>query len=110
MILSWAETAWEDYLCWQATDKKVLKRINHLISDIQRHPFSGLGDPEPLRHQWTGYGRAVSTESIGLFIKLSMTRSLLPNAVTIIKQRVRHVSFGKLCPSFLQPADHAGNK
>jgi toxin YoeB len=55
MILSWAETAWEDYLYWQTTDKKVLKRINLLIMDIQRHPFSGLGDPEPLRHNWTGY-------------------------------------------------------
>lgn len=55
MILSWAETAWEDYLYWQATGKKVLKRINLLISGIQRHPFSGLGDPGPLRHNWTGY-------------------------------------------------------
>ncbi len=55
MILSWASTAWEDYLYWQATDKKVLKRINLLITDIQRHPFSGLGDPEPLRYNWTGY-------------------------------------------------------
>lgn len=55
MILSWAEMAWEDYLYWQATDKKVLKRINLLITDIQRCPFSGLGDPEPLRHNWTGY-------------------------------------------------------
>ncbi len=55
MSLSWAETAWEDYLYWQATDKKTLKRINLLISDIKRHPFSGLGDPEPLRHNWTGY-------------------------------------------------------
>jgi toxin YoeB len=55
MILSWAETAWEDYLYWQATDKKTLKRINLLITDIKRNPFSGLGDPEPLRHNWTGY-------------------------------------------------------
>lgn len=55
MILSWAETAWEDYLYWQATDKKTLKRINLLINDIKRNPFSGLGDPEPLRHNWTGY-------------------------------------------------------
>ncbi len=55
MILSWAETAWEDYLYWQATDKKAVKRINLLIADMLRHPFSGLGDPEPLRHQWTGY-------------------------------------------------------
>jgi len=55
MILSWAETAWEDYLYWQTTGKKALQRINLLIMDIQRHPFSGLGDPEPLRHNWTGY-------------------------------------------------------
>ena len=55
MILSWAETAWEDYLYRQTTDKKVLKRINLLISDIKRYPLSGLGDPEPLRHNWTGY-------------------------------------------------------
>ena len=55
MILSWAEEAWEDYLYWQATDKKVLKRINLLITDIKRHSLSGLGDPEPLRHNWAGY-------------------------------------------------------
>ena len=51
----WAEPAWEDYLYWQATDKATLKRINALIKDIVRHPFEGIGDPEPLRHQWSGY-------------------------------------------------------
>ena len=55
MILSWASHAWDDYLYWQQTDKKKLKRINALIKDIQRHPHDGLGDPEPLRHNWTGY-------------------------------------------------------
>jgi toxin YoeB len=55
MILSWAEKAWEDYLYWQKTDKKVLKRINLLIKDIKRQPFRGLGDPEPLKHNWSGY-------------------------------------------------------
>ncbi len=55
MILSWAEQAWEDYLYWQQTDKKVLKRINNLIKDITRQPFEGLGDPEPLKHHWSGY-------------------------------------------------------
>ncbi len=55
MILSWAEKAWEDYLYWQQTDKKTLKRINALIKDIQRQPFDGLGDPEPLKHNWSGY-------------------------------------------------------
>ena len=55
MILSWAEKAWDDYLYWQATDKKRLKRINALIEDVERQPFDGLGNPEPLRHNWTGY-------------------------------------------------------
>jgi len=55
MILSWAEKAWEDYLFWQKTDKKVLKRINLLLKDIKRQPLEGLGDPEPLKHNWSGY-------------------------------------------------------
>ncbi|NHB92247.1 Txe/YoeB family addiction module toxin [Photorhabdus cinerea] len=55
MILSWVGMAWEDYLHWQQTDKKILKRINTLIKDIKRQPFDGLGDPEPLKHNWSGY-------------------------------------------------------
>ena len=55
MIIAWAEKAWEDYLYWQATDKKTLQRINLLIKDIKRNPFSGIGDPEPLKHNWSGY-------------------------------------------------------
>jgi toxin YoeB len=51
----WAEPAREDYLYWQATDKATLKRTNALIKDIVRHPCEGIGDPEPLRHQWSGY-------------------------------------------------------
>ena len=55
MILSWAEKAWEDYLFWQQTDKKTLKRVNTLIKYIKRQPFDGIGDPEPLKHNWSGY-------------------------------------------------------
>jgi toxin YoeB len=55
MILSWSENAWEDYLYWQSIDKKTLKRMNLLINDILRHPHEGIGDPEPLKHNWTGY-------------------------------------------------------
>lgn len=55
MMLAWASTAWEDYLYWQQQDKQILKRINLLIKDIQRQPFTGIGDPEPLRHNWSGY-------------------------------------------------------
>ena len=55
MILSWAEHAWEDYLYWHNVNNKSLKRINLLIKDILRHPFEGIGDPEPLKHHWSGY-------------------------------------------------------
>lgn len=51
----WAEHAWDDYLYWQEVDKKKVKRINELIKDIKRSPFEGLGDPEPLKHNWSGY-------------------------------------------------------
>lgn len=55
MKLIWSENAWDDYLYWQKTDKKVLKRINELIKEIKRTPFVGTGKPEPLKHTWSGY-------------------------------------------------------
>ncbi len=55
MNLSWSRATREDDLYWQGHDKKVLKRINLLIRDIKRNPFEGLGEPEPLKHNWSGY-------------------------------------------------------
>ncbi len=55
MKIIFAEVAWEDYIYWQKTDKKVLKRINTLIKDIARSPFEGIGDPEPLKFKWFGF-------------------------------------------------------
>ncbi|MCB8887759.1 Txe/YoeB family addiction module toxin [Vreelandella malpeensis] len=55
MRLTFAENAWEDYLYWQKTDKKILGRINKLIKEIQRRPFEGVGKPEPLKHGFAGY-------------------------------------------------------
>jgi len=55
VTLIFSEHAWEDYLYWQQTDKKMLKRINQLIRDIQSSPFQGIGKPEPLKHGLTGY-------------------------------------------------------
>jgi len=53
--LVFSENAWEDYLYWQKTDRKVVLRINALIRDIQRDPFDGIGKPEALRHALSGY-------------------------------------------------------
>ncbi|MBK1704192.1 Txe/YoeB family addiction module toxin [Halochromatium glycolicum] len=55
MKLIFSEHAWDDYLYWQRADKKLLKRINLLIQDIQRSPFEGIGKPEPLKHALSGY-------------------------------------------------------
>ncbi len=55
MKLIFAKQAWEDYLYWQRTDKKILKRINLLIKDVMREPFEGIGKPEPLKHALSGY-------------------------------------------------------
>jgi len=55
MILSFSDDAWDDYLYWQSKDKRVLKKLNKLIKEIQRSPFEGLGEPEPLKYNWSGY-------------------------------------------------------
>ena len=55
MNIRFSSNAWNDYLFWQKTDKKILKRINILIRDIQRHPHEGIGKPEPLKHGLSGY-------------------------------------------------------
>jgi toxin YoeB len=70
MILCWADDAWDDYLYWQQTDRKVLKRVNDLIKDMKRNPFEGLGKPEPLKHQWSGYWSRRITEEHRLVYKL----------------------------------------
>ncbi len=54
-MLAWTSQAWEEYLFWQQTDKKQLKRINQLIRDTERSPFDGIGSPEPLRHHLSGH-------------------------------------------------------
>jgi toxin YoeB len=53
--LIFSERAWEDYLYWQRSDKKILRRINRLIKEIMRTPFEGTGKPEALRHALSGY-------------------------------------------------------
>ena len=55
MIIAFHPQAWDDYLYWQQTDKAILRRINTLIRDIQRDPFAGIGKPEPLKFNYSGY-------------------------------------------------------
>lgn len=51
----WTDNAWEDYLYWQKNDRAVLKKVNDLLRDTERNPFSGLGKPEPLKEGLAGW-------------------------------------------------------
>lgn len=55
MIKVWGDEAWEDYLYWQQEDKKTLRRINLLIKDIERNGYVGIGKPEPLKENLSGW-------------------------------------------------------
>jgi toxin YoeB len=57
------DESWEDYLYWQKTDKKILSKINALLKDISRNPYSGIGKPEPLKHKYQGFwSRRIDSE------------------------------------------------
>ncbi len=63
MHIVFVKESWEDYLYWQKTDKQKLKRINILIKDIIRNPYSGIGKPEALKHKYSGFwSRRIDSE------------------------------------------------
>jgi toxin YoeB len=63
MNLIFTDEAWESYLYWQAYDKNILKKINAMIKEIMRAPFEGIGKPEPLRYELSGYwSRRITSE------------------------------------------------
>lgn len=64
------EIAWQHYLYWQAEDRKILSKINALIRDIERHGNSGIGKPEPLKHELSGYWSRRITEEHRLIYSL----------------------------------------
>ena len=64
MLLKFTEDAWKDYCYWQSQDKKTLKRINSLIKEIQRDPFTGIGKHEPLKYDFQGaWSRRIDAEN-----------------------------------------------
>ncbi|PPK68161.1 Txe/YoeB family addiction module toxin [Actinokineospora auranticolor] len=71
MKYTWDQLAWEDYVFWQAEDRKVLKRINDLIKDISRNGNEGIGKPEPLKHGFQGYWSRRITDEHRLVYKVA---------------------------------------
>ena len=55
MRIIWFEEAWEDYVFWQTQDRKTIKRINQIILDTQRNGYKGIGKPEPLKDEFSGF-------------------------------------------------------
>ncbi|WP_125571193.1 Txe/YoeB family addiction module toxin [Lacticaseibacillus songhuajiangensis] len=64
MNKNWTDAAWADYMYWHdQNDKRIIKQINRLLRDIERHPFEGIGKPEPLRHELQGkWSRRITQE------------------------------------------------
>ena len=68
-MISWHQKAWDDYLYWQQNDKRVLKRVNALIRDIERNPFDGIGKPEQLKYEWSGFwSRRIKSFNFGKWL------------------------------------------
>jgi len=55
MKMVWFEEAWDDYIWWQTQDKKTIKRINQLLQDAARNGYTGIGKPEPLKGEFSGF-------------------------------------------------------
>ena len=74
MELAWDPQAWDDYLYWQQADKKMVSRINELIKDCLRSPFKGIGKPEPLKGNYSGYWSRRITDEHRLIYKIKEER------------------------------------
>ena len=84
MKLVFAEAAWEDYLHWQKQDKRMVERINKLIRETQREPFSGVGKPEALKHALSGFwSRRITDEH-------RMVYRVVDNALQIVQLRFHY--------------------
>lgn len=66
----WTDDAWDDYMYWSMQDKKMLKRINQLLKDIDRNQFEGIGKPEPLKYELQGFWSRRIDDSNRLIYKI----------------------------------------
>ena len=78
MKIIWDNKAWEEYVEWQTIDRKIVKKINELIKDIQKNGNEGIGKPEPLQHELSGYWSRRIDDKNRLVYKVS------DNQITIV--------------------------
>lgn len=84
MNLVFTPEAWEDYLYWQKTDKRITRRIHELIKDIRRSPFEGIGKPEALRHNLQGcWSRRITEEH-------RMVYKVMDDAIAFLQMRYHY--------------------
>lgn len=83
-LLSWTDESWDDYLYWQTQDKKTLKRINKIINDVKRSPFEGIGKPEALKENLSGFWSRRIDDTNRLVYAID------ENAITIISCRYHY--------------------
>ena len=84
MKLIFVDESWEDYLFWHKIDRKILERINNLVKDISRNPYSGLGKPEPLKYKYQGFWSRRITEEHRLIYRV------VDNEIQIAKCRFHY--------------------
>ncbi len=70
MKIQFSARCWEEYLYWQQTDKKIVRKINDMIKEISRSPYNGIGKPEPLKHSYSGYWSRRITDEHRLVYKI----------------------------------------
>lgn len=80
MRIVFADQAWEDFMYWLSHDHKIAKRIVRLIDDIQRHPFDGLGKPEPLKYDLSGFWSRRITDEHRLVYAIEEQQILIAQA------------------------------
>lgn len=80
MKIVFADRGWEDFTCWVENERKIAARIVRLIKDIEREPFDGLGKPEPLRHDLTGFWSRRITAEHRLVYSVDKERVLIAQA------------------------------
>jgi toxin YoeB len=80
MKIVFADRGWEDFTYWVENDRKIAVRILRLIKEIEREPFEGLGKPEPLRHDLTGFWSRRMTDEHRLVYAIDKARVLIAQA------------------------------